>query len=671
MMAGYFGLPADISSLRRKHEISAKGATLGSIKKCCTRLGLTTRALRCEFRELGKLKTPCILHWRLSHFVVLKSVGRRYLVLHDPARGVVREALPAASDSFTGVALEVAAPSELRRTAAPTRLKLSGLIARDADIGRQFLGGLVLALICEVLLLTTPYYLQIVIDQVLSNGDSSLLNTVAIAFFLLLLLQIIANVMRQLTFQYLGHVTIFDITTRVLQKLLRLPVRFFRSRDLGDIQHRIQSLTRIQGFVIHAFPALVLDAVFIVLITAVMMVYEPGLTLLMVVTLGLWCLWRALIFSRNLRLSNDIAQAESALQTHFLETLRAMQTIKVGNGEAARESEWSKLFAAATNSRIRTAVVAVVDTAIRQLLFQSARIMAIYLLAGSGLDGQVSVGMISAYIAYLGMFTTRGCGVVDRVLEYRLLEVPLSRLADVVFTDEELSRAAACTERIANIELRRVSFAYAVDESQVLTDCSLQLSKPGFVAIAGVSGSGKSTLLQLIAGNETAAAGQFLINERRVGQWSLRELRAQTATVFQGDTLFRGSVVDNIALFDPSADMLAVRKAADAACIADDIERLPMRYETKIGDLGSSLSRGQVQRILLARAFYRRPALLLLDEATSGLNRELENRVVAAIAKLDAMKVAMTHSDVMLQAADDVLWLHEGRLLLSRPDLNV
>lgn len=288
MIASYHGMPTDLASLRRKHEASLKGATLTGIAACCTEMGLSTRAVRCDIQELRKLRTPCILHWRFNHFVVLKSVKEDRIVVHDPARGVVSEKSTVVSDAFTGIALEVTSAPRFRRAKPPLRLKLRDIVSSDTRLRRQFLAGLLLALICEILLLTTPFYLQVVIDKVLAKGDSQLLITLATAFSILLIIHVLANVMRQLTFHYLSHVTVFDIATRVLHRLLKLPIRFFRNRELGDIQHRVQSLSRIQSFIVQSVPALILDSLFVILITGLMTLYEPRLTLLMVVALGLW-----------------------------------------------------------------------------------------------------------------------------------------------------------------------------------------------------------------------------------------------------------------------------------------------------------------------------------------------------------------------------------------------
>lgn len=673
MVAKYLGAGPDLVELRRRYPPSLSGATLKSITVICDSLRLSTRAVRCRVVELHKLQTPCVLHWRFNHFVVLKSARRDDFIIHDPACGVVRYRQETLAEAFTGIALEISRGPNFRKTREPPKLRLGGLLPLDTAIGRKFAAGLVLALICEILVLASPFYLQAVIDQVLGKGDLLLLNTLVVGFAALLVFQIIANTMRQLTFQYLSQVSVFDLSARVLHKLLRLPLTYFRSRDLGDIQHRVQSLRAVQNFIVHSMPALVLDALFIVLIIGLLAVYEPGLTVLAVAAALAWCLWRIGTFPIRLRLSNDIATSESLVQTHFLETLRAIQTIKITNGESTRQSEWRNLFAAGINDKIRAGNLLILDSAVRQALFQGLRVAIIYLLAKRGLSGQMSIGMVSAFVAYLGMFITRVNGIVDRVVEYRLLDVPLTRLADIVFNSEEpTGRETPARAALADqIELREVAFRYGPSEPWILENCSCRIPKNGFTAITGRSGIGKSTLLRLIAGVEFSSAGDVSVGGLSVEDWQPQGLRDVLATVFQDDGLLKGSVAENIALFESEIDLVRVRRAAEDAGVASDIESLPMGYETRIGDLGSSLSKGQMQRVLLARALYRRPKVLLLDEATSGLDAQSEKRVISTLSQLDATRVVITHSDQMLQAAHEVLWLHRGTLVSSRPELNV
>jgi ATP-binding cassette subfamily B protein RaxB len=249
MVANYLGVRADLVELRRKHPTSANGSTLKSITAICDALRLSTRAVSCRVSELRRLRTPCLLHWRFNHFVVLKSAKRDHLIIPEPARGIVKDTYDGAADAFTGVALEISRGSGFQQIEQPPKLRLSSLLPLDAAIARKMAAAFVLALICEMLVLVSPFYLQVVIDQVLGKGDHLLLNTLAVGFGVLLLFQVVANTMRQLTFQYLSQITVFDLTARVLHKLLRLPLTYFRSRDLGDVQHRVQSLRRVQNFI--------------------------------------------------------------------------------------------------------------------------------------------------------------------------------------------------------------------------------------------------------------------------------------------------------------------------------------------------------------------------------------------------------------------------------------
>ena len=672
MLADYLGLRADLAQLRRQFPTSLKGATLADIVAACDGLKIATRAVRCGVSDLQKLRTPCLLHWRFNHYVVLKSVHRDHVVIHDPARGRIREALAVCGDAFTGVALEVSRGRGFTNARRVQRLKLGGLVAIDGSILDTFLVGLLLALLCETFLLASPFYLQLVIDQVLGKGDHELLNTLAAAFGALLVFQCAANTLRQLTFQYLSQVTVFDMSARVMHALMARPFGWFRSRDLGDVQHRVQSMSAVQAFVIHAAPTFVLDLLFLVLICALMLAYDVALTALAVGTLGVWVLWRSLLLPLSLRRSNDIATAESLLQTHFLETLRASQTVKLLGGEPMRESEWRNLLADRTNAGIRAGNLGIADNAMRLLLFQGMRVAAVFLLARKALDGQMSIGMVSAFVAYLGMFTTRSGSIVDVVIAYRLLDVPLDRLADIVFGDTERGGGAIESDPgPPRIELRDVAFRYSTGEPAVLKHCSCSVPAGGFLAIAGCSGSGKSTLLRLISGIEPSSAGELLIAGHAARDLDARSFRRRIATVFENDVLLKGSIAENIVIFDPEPEMERLRKAAIDACIAHEIEAMPMAYETRIGDLGSALSKGQVQRVLLARALYRQPSLLLLDEATSGLDGALEKQVIHTLCSLDATRIVVTHSDRVLEAAHQVMWLSNGTLLSSRPELNV
>ncbi len=664
MIVAYFGRSEDLVSLRRRFGMSLSGAGLASLARIGDALHLSPRAVRCRLSELRRLTTPCILHWEFDHFVVLKKVTRQQVLIHDPASGAQRVPLAEADGKFTGVALEFSPTGRFERRKAPRRLRLGDLVVLERGHALSIPVALLFAVISELLLLVTPFYLQTVIDQVLTRGDHLLLHALVIGFAVLAIFRLAASAMRQLTFQFLSHVTVFSLSSRVIRHLLHLPVSWFRERTTGDIQQRMQSLTGIQAFVTQALPSLVLDSIFLLIVVVMMTAYAPLLSMIVVATAVIYTLWRVLVYPAMLEQTGQLVRAEAAAQSHLLESLRSIQSIRMCAGESSRTTEWQNLLVRRINTQIRAGNLGVVDGSVHQALFQGLHIGIVFLLARHVQRGEMSIGEISAFVAYTGMFVTRASGIVNRLFEYKLLRVPLERLADVVFNEAEEPERDTCSRaRLGgNVRASGLRFSYPGMTSVVLDGVSLDVTQGELLAICGGSGSGKSTLLRILAGIEQAASGLLCFDGKPLAHWPPAVVRRSMATVFHDDALVSGSIAKNIALFDPAPDHARVQRAAELAAVAGSIEALPMRYETPIGDLGSALSAGQVQRLLFARALYRRPSLMLLDEFTSGLDEESERRVLQTLQRLRITRIVVTHSPHVLRACDRVYRLSDGKL---------
>lgn len=657
MIASYCGSAEDLVSLRRRFGVSLKGATLQMLMRTCDALGLMARAVRCEIGELRRLRLPCVLHWGLDHFVVLRNINGRHLVLHDPARGRVRASWAEADRKFSGVALEVAPGPEFRSASLARRLRLADLVEFDRDFRSSLAVVVLFALLSEALMLVSPLYLQAVIDQVLLRGDHRLLDTLAIGFGTLLLFQILAGAMRQLMTQFLSQKTVFTLSSRVMRHLLRLPLSYFRARRVGDVQQRLASMARIQVFITEAAPAFALDVLFLVFVSVLLLSLDAALAALVLAVALSYTGWRLLIFPATLEQAERLVRAEAATQTQLLESLRAVQSIRLLSGELERTRGWQARFARRCNAQIRLGNLAIADNLVHQGIFLGLHIAVVYLLAQRAMDGHLSVGALSALVAYVGMFATRCGSVINRAFEYRLLRVPLERLADIVFNEREVDTPTTgpLPRLHGAVRASGVSFAYPGEEMEIISNLSLSVSPGEFVAVRGRSGCGKSTLLRLLAGIERPTNGILGFDDRPVAEWSLQAIRRQLGTVFQDDNLIAGTLAENIALFDTDFDLSRVRRAARLAIIDAEIERLPMGYDTRIGDHGSALSTGQVQRLLFARALYRRPRLLLLDEFTSGLDEDTERLVVASLRRLQLTRIVVTHSPIVMRAADRVM----------------
>ncbi len=665
MIASYHGNKSDLSEMRRRFSISMRGANLKDLMGIADSMNLSSRAMRYEIDELAQLRTPCILHWGFNHFVVLKSANNKGLQIHDPAKGVVHVSMEEAALKFTGVALELVPTQDFKKKSIGVQLKLGQLVLFNKDFFSSFSVGFILSLLGEMFLLATPFYLQVVIDEVLLKGDQNLLNTVALAFGLLVLFQVIAGTLRQLTFQFLSQTLSFDISARVFHRLMKLPISYFQKRELGDIQHRIQSINQIQMFISQVAPRLLLDVIFSILILIIMIAYEPMLTAIIVFAVALYVLFRIMTYGMVLRAAGDLIVAEANNQTELLETLRAMPTLKMMAIEPMRESKWHNSIARKVNAYIRTGNLQILNISVSTLIFQGLRVLMIYMAAKLVMEGNITVGMISAFMAYYGMFTGRIGAMIESVIQLKLLRVPLNRLSDIAFarTENRGEDGGRDINFTGHVSIQMGAFRYGKLEKPVFAGVNFE-AKPGeFVAIIGASGSGKSTLLKIIAGLQELSSGKLLFDERDSKAWNVRTLRQQIGMVLQEDTLLKGSIAENIALFDENINMEQVKVAAELASIADEIEQFAMGYETSVGDMGSTLSGGQKQRVLLARALYKKPKLLLLDEATSHLDTKNEKTVQKALESLNITRIVVAHRPQTIEQADVTYLMDKGRVI--------
>ncbi|BDW99195.1 peptidase domain-containing ABC transporter [Maricaulis maris] len=665
MIAWYHGLKTDLGELRRKYSISLRGAELVGLLDIAKRIDLGGRGIRCEPEELSQMRLPCMLHLNFNHFVVLKSVHRGKFVIHDPALGERALTTAEMDRAFTGVAVEFTPTEAFQPKAQPKQLSFFDLVRLDRSFLSPFSLGLLLALVAECMLLASPFFLQILIDEVLVKGDYALVWTLAIGFSGLLVFQAVSQLLRQLTLQFLGQIVSFDIAARLFSRMMRLTANFFTTRQLGDVQHRVMSLEAIRGFLTSGAVAMITDMFFVIVIGVVMTIYSRALFLVVLGVLVLYVLWRVSIFRNMKRAAGDLLVAEAAEQTHLLESLRSIQTIKTSGLESNREANWRNKMVRRANAHIRTGNLSIIEQNVTTLILDGGRLAILVFAALRVMDGAFSIGMLTAFAAYLGMLSGRMRTLVDSLIQFKLLQVPLQRIADIAFAQtegqgEDGGRAVAMR---GDVSLRRVIFRYGSSETTVLNGASFDVRAGEFVAIIGPSGAGKSTLLRILSGLETAAAGQVLFDGRPMTSWGNQTLRSQVGVVLQEDTLLQGSLAENIAGFDTEIDMERVREVAGIASIAADIEAMPMGYETLVGDMGSTLSGGQKQRVVLARAIYKRPRVLLLDEATSHLDMKNETAILDAVESLNMTRIVVAHRKETIEKANRVYRMTGGLLM--------
>ncbi len=658
MIAGYHGAQIDMPALRQRFSLSLRGATLAHVIKFAGALELTGRPLRVELEDLGYLKTPCILHWKMDHFVVLKKVTRKYIFLHDPAMGPRRVSHAEAGRYFTGVALELTpTPSFVPRDERQP-LRLRDLIGRVVGLKRALGQIFVLAAVLELFSIISPLFLQLTVDKVVAAFNRDLLPTLGIGFMLLIGLQAALGALRSWTTLYFGTSLKLQWYANLFSHLVRLPVSFFEKRYFGDIMSRFEGAEAIQRTLTNNSIEAVLDGLISVFILAVMFVYSEKLALIVVASVLIYVALRNLAYLPLRKSMEEQIMRLARQQTFLIETLRGIRTIKVLGREDNRKMHWMNLLADTTNAQVATERLTFLFKAANMLIFGLQSVAVVWMGATLVLSGHFSIGMLFAFVAYQEQFKARITNLVDRLYEFRMLSLQVQRLADIVREKPELASfaAPAFAAEDASIEINHVFFRYSDTERWLLEDVSFRIAPGESVAIVGPSGAGKSTLLKLIAGLLCPQSGDVIVNGHSVST-GRAAVTGNVGFVLQDDSLFAGTIADNIAFASDVADMARVEECARLACLDEEINAMHMGYNTLVGDMGSALSGGQQQRLLLARALYSRPAILVLDEATSNLDVPTEQRIAATLAELRMTRIFAAHRPETIRIADRVIHL--------------
>ncbi|MDE0853623.1 MAG: peptidase domain-containing ABC transporter [Nevskia sp.] len=668
MVAGYHGSHVDLASLRRRFSISLKGTTLAAMIQIADALTLATRPVKLDLEDLGQLRLPCILHWNFNHFVVLQKAGPRGVTIFDPALGVRRLSMDELSASFTGVALELWPGADFTRAERPEPVTLRRLMGNVSGLYRSFGQALLLALALEIFFIVSPFLLQWVADDVLVSADRNLLDLLAIGFALMLLMQQFVTLVRGWALLYLSTTLGTQWQANVFTHLLHLPAAYFEKRHLGDVVSRFGSVDSIQRTLTSSLLEAILDGLMSAATLLLMFLYSPRLCLVTVTAMALYALGRWLWYLPLRTATEEQIVHAAKQQSHFLETMRGIRAIKLFQRQDERRSGWLALLVEQVNAGLRTRKIALLYQALNGLLFGAEHILVIWLGARLVMEQGFTIGMLLAFIAYKTQFDTRAGSLIDKLVEVRMLRLQGERLADILLHPVEATHPLTICEGSSrelepSIEVRDLRLRYAGQDPYVLDGISLKIAAGECVAISGPSGCGKTSLVNVLLGLLPPSEGQVLVGGRGLDQVGLDALRRMTGSVLQDDVLFAGSIADNISFFDHQPDRAWIEQCAAVAAIDDDIQAMPMGYNTMIGDMGAALSGGQKQRVLLARALYKRPRILVLDEATSHLDIKREQQVNEAIRALRITRVIVAHRPETLASADRVITLADGKIV--------
>jgi ATP-binding cassette subfamily B protein RaxB len=666
MIAASHGHDVNLAGMRERFAVSMAGSRLTDLMEFARALDLKARAVKVTPEELRFLRTPAILHWGDRHFVVLTKVQGRRIVIHDPAVGIRSISFASLPEFFGGVALELTPEDHFEVQAAKVDVSIRDAWGPINGGVTAVVQVLALSIFVQILALAAPLFLQISVDMATNRTDGDILLPLTLAFVGVFIITACTDSLRSWTLLFYSNSLNFQMLKRLFGRLLRLPPAYFETRHVGDILSRMSSARAIQNTVTEGLTSGILDiGLGLILLSAIASYSFPAFLVVVSTTLLLGVLNMA-SSARMRRVQEEAISASAAEQSHMMESIRAASVIKLFAKELDRVISWENRYTNVINSNIKFGQMGISLKFAQDIILSAQTASVIFVGVKSAQAGNISIGMLAALVAYRQMFAMHLSGFLNQLVQFRLIGVHLGRLSDIILSKTDATtiwqtdRSDGLVDH--RIELDGLTFRYGAGEPEVLKGADLCIPSGRFVAIIGASGAGKSTIIRLILGLLQPSAGSIRVGGRVLNGSVVRQWRSDVAAVMQNDRLFTGSIGANISFFDPKAELADIRVAAVAADIDQHIMSLPMAYRTPVGDMGSTLSAGQYQRVLLARALYRKPKVLILDEGTANLDPESERKVVDVVGAITATRIVVAHRPALIDAAEEVYRLEGGRL---------
>ncbi|MFM7087825.1 MAG: peptidase domain-containing ABC transporter [Cyanobium sp.] len=629
-------------------------------------LGLLVSGAKVPPSAATRLITPCMLSWQ-GGFVIVTASNAAGLTLASPSQGW-KQLSPAQIAEEYPEGLEVLLLE--RSIDTPEQTFGPGWFWPALKRYRGMLLQVLLAsFVVQLFTLANPLLIQVIIDKVISQRSLDTLQILGIALVVVTLMEGVIGSLRTFLFTDTTNRIDLRLGAEVIDRLLRLPLGYFDRRPVGELGTRISELEKIRNFLTGQALITVLDGAFSIIYIVVMALYSWLLTIIALMVLPIQIgltLLGAPLFRRQYR---QAAEENARTQSHLVEVLTGIQTVKAQNVEMVSRWKWQDLYARYISRTFEKTITATFLNETSQVLQKLSQLMVLWVGATLVLSGDMTLGQLIAFRIISGYVTQPLLRLSSIWQNIQELRVSFERLADVVDTPEESSQADRGNIPLPSVEgdvvFENVSFSFGPSLPEVLTNVDLHVPQGTFVGIVGQSGSGKSTLMKLLPRLYRPNKGRILIDGYDIEKVELYSLRRQIGIVPQDPLLFSGTISENIALTNPEATSEAIVRAARIAAAHDFIMKLPSGYSTPVGERGASLSGGQRQRIAIARTLLSNPLLLVMDEATSALDYDTEREVCNNLR--DELKNTtvffITHRLSTIRRADRIVMTHQGAIV--------
>jgi HlyB family type I secretion system ABC transporter len=669
MMCRHFGRQVSLARIRQLVNTGRDGTSLRSLCQAGEELGLAARSVKTSLRNLNRMPLPAIAHWDADHWLVVYDVTSTHVALADPALGRRRVSRDEFAARWSGYAALFEYTPQLE--AAPTAASRLAWMWPFVRPHRPLLWrALALAAIVSVLQMTLPVFTQVIVDRVLVEQDVSLLNLLILAMGFTVVFMVASLAAQRYLLSFAAVRIDTGALDYVMRRLLALPLSYFSSRRTGDIQRRLDGIRQVRDFLVQYGIAGITAVVQLAATIVLMFVYSPRLAFVFLATVPLYALMMLASVKWLRPTVQRLEEAYSRYNSYQIDAIKGIETVKALGGETAFRTLMLEQFQGVARRLFRADFTAMsYEGAIDAVTFLG---LGLFLWAGAHevMNAQLTIGSLVAFNSLVALATAPIRALLALWDSLQRATVLLDRLNDVFEHEPEQGADRSALKPVRSLEghlaFRGVGFRYGGPEAPpILQNITVDIPAGKTVAIVGRSGSGKTTLAKCMAGLLEPTDGTILFDGHDLKSLNYRDLRRQIGFVLQDNYLFADTIARNIAFGEDEPDMDRVTWAAQVASAHEFIERLPLGYDTKIGETGLAISGGQRQRIAIARAIYHKPPILIFDEATSALDTESERAVKENIGGLlnGRTSFIIAHRLSTVRGADLILVLERGRLV--------
>ena len=688
MVAKYFGLNYPLRFIDELCDTSSQGISLHALQMVAKELGFETMTVKIDVLQLKDVDLPAIIHWRQNHFVVLYKISGngKYYYISDPGKGKYRLTRDEFLENWAVRIEDSTNPKGVVMMLEPTEASYETYNIKSADFTSsdrksvssvigfhlrrfkkellQVVLGMMMGVVFQLLF---PFLTQAIVDKGILNNNINIIYLILVGECVIVLARTITDFIRRWLLYHVSTRINISMLTAFIEKLFKLPMRFFDSRHLGDFIQRMDDHRRIQDFMTSQLLNLSFTGLSILVFGTALAIYNIGLFFVFLVFSLMYVGWVCIFLHRRKNLDYESFSAQGANQTCTYQLLSTMQETKIQGCSKRRLWEWEESQADLFDVKVKSMRLQQTQEAGTVFINEIKNILITVLAASAVMNGSLTLGGMLAIEFIIGQLTSPVSQIVSFIYSMQDLKISFERVNEVgSMKNEDTDEVLVATQLRENIKFKDISFRYnRFDQSYTLKDINLTFNVGEVTAIVGLSGSGKTSLIKLLLGYYRPTEGEILIDGENLNAYSLDKWRNLCGVVLQEGIIYNDTIVGNIVMGDGRVDKARLNEAMRIAGISEYVNSLPLKHSTKIGNNGKGLSTGQKQRILIARAVYKNPDILIFDEATNSLDTIVENRIVKNLKEFykDKTVIIIAHRLSTVKDADKIVVLEDGKIV--------